>query len=84
MKIEECVKKGKEHHEEILQRAVAAEVSPGHLVTDRCSRLSLVCSVFNYISGMTTLLENAEAEGSPVTHSATAARTSALCSPIAF
>ncbi|XP_039713662.1 E3 ubiquitin-protein ligase TTC3 isoform X3 [Pteropus medius] len=27
VKIEECIKKGKEHHEEILQRAMAAEVS---------------------------------------------------------
>lgn len=36
MKIEEHIKKGKEQYEEILQRAMAAEVSPGHRVmTDR-------------------------------------------------
>lgn len=33
MKIEECVKKGKEHHEEILQRAVAAEVTTNQKLT---------------------------------------------------
>lgn len=48
MKIEECIKKEKEHYEESLQRAVDAEVSPGHLVTDRYGRISFVYFVFNY------------------------------------
>lgn len=36
MKIEECIKKGKECYEENLQRSVAAEVSPG--LTQMCLR----------------------------------------------
>lgn len=35
MKVEECIKKGKENYEESLQRAVAAEVSLRHLVMGR-------------------------------------------------
>lgn len=44
MKIEEQIRKGKEQYEEVLQRAVAAEVSPapGGLA-DRAQ--ALVCSV---------------------------------------
>lgn len=36
MKIEACIKKGKECYEESLQRSVAAEVSPG--LTQMCLR----------------------------------------------
>lgn len=35
MKIEESIKKGKEHYEESLQRALDAEVSPQYSVTDK-------------------------------------------------
>lgn len=48
MKIEESIKKGKEHYEESLQRAVDAEVSPEYSVTDRFGRVSFVYSAFNY------------------------------------
>lgn len=48
MKIEESIKKGKEHYEESLQRAVDAEVSPGYSVTDGYSRVSFIYSAFNY------------------------------------
>lgn len=44
MKIEECIKKRREHYEESLQRAVEAEVSLGHLVTDVAGcRLFTLC-----------------------------------------
>lgn len=71
MKIEECIKKEKEHYEESLQRAVDAEVSPGHLVTDRYGRISFVYFVFNYTWGTTALLGSVEAEGYPFTHNPT-------------
>lgn len=48
MKIEESIKKGKEHYEESLQRALDAEVSPQYSVTDRFGRVSFVYSAFNY------------------------------------
>lgn len=42
MKVEECIKKGKENYEESLQRAVAAEVSLRHLVMDSYGNVCLL------------------------------------------
>lgn len=67
MKIEESIKKGKEHYEESLQRAVDAEVSPGYSVTDGYSRVSLF-TLHLITRGRTTLLGSVEAEGCPFNH----------------
>lgn len=44
MKIEECIKKGKENYEESLQRAVAAEVSPGHFSDGQIRQNCSLCA----------------------------------------
>jgi len=61
MKVEECIKKGKENYEESLQRAVAAEVSLRHLATDRYGNIRLLC--VNYIRGKTALPKGVESGG---------------------
>lgn len=67
MKIEECIKKGKEHYEESHQRAMAAEVRSWHVVTGGWKGVvRLLLCLFNYMWGIH--ISKYGGEGYPITH----------------
>lgn len=81
MKLEECIKKGREDYEEILQRAVAAEVSPRHLVTGRQAGCHWFALCLVTYGAQQPLLKSVQAEGGAATHNATSLNS---CSVLAY